>query len=671
MKRRPIHLRAPGDSTLQVDREAGIIRGVSVISAGPALGHGFEVDDVMLRQVARHALGGVRVGFTHGADDDLETRVGTLKSPRIDGGRVRGDVHFGSYSRSTPKGNLFDYLLALADEAPESLGLSIVFEPADFERRDGKSFGRVARLARVDFVGDPAANPRGLLSTPNEDPNVKVTKELRAALAARGLVGLEATDEEALAFVKSMIASAQGVGEGGDGGDGDGNMPPDGMSAAVKAGAALERKRQQYIRGVARQLSLGDTWAQQQIAGGFEIAAVNDNAIKTLETRTNAGRFNPGDLHMSREPGDGLRDAFIDSIGLKRGQRIDKPHARVRELQGRSLHEQWRYFLERSLGVDCMGLGAAALMKAACDPREFAKLSGGVVGHSTSDFPSILADSLNKTLRAEYMLRPATWRLWAAQKMAPDFKQVSRAMLADAPVPLLTAEGAEIQHCTIGDSREVYTLGTYTRQFAQTWQSLVNDDLGAFDGLERRLVLAARAIEDDLAYAPIIGNQTMTEDNVELFHTTHNNIITGTNSGPPTVVQLGAMRQLLARQQGPGGNFLNLRAKAVLCPVGLLTLVEQLVVSLVDPAKQNDAANPDWIRALVPVGDPRLDLDDATTWYVVSGDIDTVEVCFLEDEPVPVVETDQAWDVLGVRYRVRHSVAARAIDFRGLARNDG
>ncbi len=271
MKRRPIHLRAPGDSTLQVDREAGIIRGVSVISAGPALGHGFEVDDVMLRQVARHALGGVRVGFTHGADDDLETRVGTLKSPRIDGGRVRGDVHFGSYSRSTPKGNLFDYLLALADEAPESLGLSIVFEPADFERRDGKSFGRVARLARVDFVGDPAANPRGLLSTPNEDPNVKVTKELRAALAARGLVGLEATDEEALAFVKSMIANAQGVGEGGDGADGGGNMPPDGMSAAVKAGAALERKRQQYIRGVARQLSLGDTWAQQQIAGGFEI----------------------------------------------------------------------------------------------------------------------------------------------------------------------------------------------------------------------------------------------------------------------------------------------------------------------------------------------------------------------------------------------------------------
>lgn len=675
VKRRPIHLRAPGDSTLQVDREAGIIRGASVIAAGPALGHGFEVDDVMLRQVARHALGGVRVGFTHGADDDLETRIGTLRSPRIDGGRVRGDIHFGSYSKSTPKGNLHDYLLALADEAPESLGLSIVFEPADFERRDGKSFGRVARLARVDFVGDPAANPRGLLSTPNEDPNVKVTKELRAALADRGLVSLEATDEEALAFVKSMIASAQGVGEGGDDGGSDGNMPTGGdggaMSAGVKAGVALERKRVAHIRGVARQLQLGDGWAQQQIAGGFEIAAVNDNAIKTLEQRTMGGRFNPGDLHMTREPGDGLREAFIDSIGLKRGQKIDKPHARVRELQGRSLHEQWRYYLERSLGVDCTGLGAAALMKAACDPREFAKLSGGVVGHSTSDFPSILADSLNKTLRAEYMLRPATWRLWAAQKMAPDFKQVSRAMLADAPVPLLTAEGAEIQHCTIGDSREVYTLGTYTRQFAQTWQSLVNDDLGAFDGLERRLVLAARAIEDDLAYSPLTSNQVMTEDGVALFDTAHGNIITGTSADPPSVAQLGLMRQLLARQQGPGGNYLNLRAKAVLCPVGLLTAVEQLVVSLVDPAKQNDAANPDWIRALIPVGDPRLDANSVQKWYLVSGDIDTVEVCFLEDEPVPVVETDQAWDVLGVRYRVRHSVAARAIDYRGLARNDG
>lgn len=670
MKRRAaIHLRAPASSSLTVDVARGIIAGAAVLSAGPALGHGFDVDDVMLRQAHRHLLGGARVRLGHPADDDIFVRVGTLRNPRMDGNVLRADVHLGDYAKSTPKGNLYAYITALAAEAPGDFGLSLVFQPGDFERSNGRTLGRIAAIMAVDFVGDPAANPNGLLSAPRaKETTMPLPKELRQSLADRNLVSLQASDEEALAWIKGAIDSAQGL--GGDGADGDGSGGGDGgaMSAGVKAGVALERKRQQHIRGIARQLSLGEAWVQQQIAGGFEIATVNENAIKTLEQRTMGGRFNPGDLHMTREPHDGAREGLVQAISMSRGVKIEKPSERVREFQHlRPLEQIRRYF--GCLGIDTTGVSRATIARAACSRREFEKLSGGVIGHSTSDYPAILADSLGKSLRAAYQQRPASWRGWAQQRLVPDFKEQSRVSLSDFPVPQEVKEGAEIKTATIGEAKEVFTLATFARMFTITWQALVNDDLSAFDGVEQRMVLAAIGLEDTLAYQPLTSNQVMTEDGLALFHTTHANIISGTPAGPPTVAQLSAMRSKMAQQTGPGGNILALRPSALIVPTELSTVAEQLVASLVDPSKSNDTTNPAWIRNLSVVDEARLDLDSVSKWYLTTRDIDNLIVAFLEDEPSPVVESDESFETLGLRVRIRHSCAARAIDFRAFCRN--
>ena len=47
------HANAFRDETLDLDHDNHVIRNVSIIQKGPALGHGFEVDDVMLAQVAQ------------------------------------------------------------------------------------------------------------------------------------------------------------------------------------------------------------------------------------------------------------------------------------------------------------------------------------------------------------------------------------------------------------------------------------------------------------------------------------------------------------------------------------------------------------------------------------------------------------------------------------------
>ena len=50
------------------DRDAGILRNVSIITAGPAMGHGFEIDGVMMKQLASGISAkakGVKSRLTH------------------------------------------------------------------------------------------------------------------------------------------------------------------------------------------------------------------------------------------------------------------------------------------------------------------------------------------------------------------------------------------------------------------------------------------------------------------------------------------------------------------------------------------------------------------------------------------------------------------------------
>src|SRR5690606_19644587 len=60
-----------------------------------------------------------------------------------------------------------------------------------------------------------------------------------------------------------------------------------------------------------------------------------------------------------------------------------------------------------------------------------------------------------------------------------------------------------------------------------------------------------------------------------------------------------------------------------------------------------------------------------TAWYLASNMIETVEVCFLSDEPAPVLRQETDFDTEDAKLAVRHTVAAAAIDHRGLVKKPG
>ena len=147
-------------STGAIDAEAGVIRGVSLITKGPALGHGVMIDDKTLEQVkaaAEQYAGGLKVKLDHasGAGDI----IGYIDTLRIDGEKLLGDMHL---LQNSPHR---DYILEIAQRIPDTFGLSIAFSgPSEKSADKLTTLQRCSEIYSVDLVSEPAANPSGFFA---------------------------------------------------------------------------------------------------------------------------------------------------------------------------------------------------------------------------------------------------------------------------------------------------------------------------------------------------------------------------------------------------------------------------------------------------------------------------------------------------------------------------
>jgi hypothetical protein len=172
----------------RVDREAGVIRGVAVITEGEAKGHGVKIDAETVRQVyecAKTYPDGLKVQQDHGSG--VMAAVGVLRGLRIDGTILRADLYpLRTYEH---REKLFD----MAETMPGNFGLSIYFSGVS-EMKAGERFARCSEIYSADLVSEPAANPSGLFSRQNPNPTqftmttedlIKAVADLREEMGAK------------------------------------------------------------------------------------------------------------------------------------------------------------------------------------------------------------------------------------------------------------------------------------------------------------------------------------------------------------------------------------------------------------------------------------------------------------------------------------------------------
>ena len=184
----------------ETDHEKGIIKGVSVCTVGEAKGHGVNLDSEFIQEVTRQGGGlkqGLKARFGHPnmCSTALGTFIGRFKNFREEGTQALADLYLSNSAKETPNGNLFDYVLSLAENDADMFGTSIVFTRGreykkDYDNGGEKVFSPYSKTAKgercsdcdewneieseiyvecetlhaCDAVDEPAANDGGLFS---------------------------------------------------------------------------------------------------------------------------------------------------------------------------------------------------------------------------------------------------------------------------------------------------------------------------------------------------------------------------------------------------------------------------------------------------------------------------------------------------------------------------
>ena len=349
-----------------------------------------------------------------------------------------------------------------------------------------------------------------------------------------------------------------------------------------------------------------------------------------------------------------LKAAAQDVLLTRAGLKVGELHPGVRDL--------------RRMGV--VGLAEAILTLGGRSVRDLSPAGIISAAMSTSDFPSLLAATAGKALAIGYQSAPSGHAKFTGERDVPDFKSQTLVNLSQAPSLEVVNELGEYKNGGLSDGASTFQLTTFGKIISISRQALVNDDLASFTILPQTFGAAASRLEADKVFGLLTANANLT-DGFALFSAQHGNLGA---AAALSVASLGLARAAMRQQKGISGvDFIDLKPKYLIVPVGLETTAEQLIASLVDPSRNNNTPSLEFIKNLELIADPRLDAASATAWYLATspGQSEGILRAYLAGEARPNLEEDSEFRRDAISYKVRLDFAAGVMEYRALYKNPG
>ncbi len=353
-----------------------------------------------------------------------------------------------------------------------------------------------------------------------------------------------------------------------------------------------------------------------------------------------------------------FRAAAVDGLLLREGVSVEKPHAGAADFRHCSLPQIAELCL-RASNESTVGLSNAQLVSRAL---------------STSDFPYLMADVMNKSLMSSFEVEPASHRVWTGVGTANDFRDLYKIRKSEVSPMEEVQEYGEYPLAQVFDSQESYRVRRYGQTFRISYEAMVNDDLGAFSRVPSAFGASAARLESDIVYNLLTSNPDMSDGTPLFDDANHGNYLTGSGS-QLTDVNLGIARAKQRRQKGPTGQILNIVPTYLIVPAELentgLSLLNAVMVATQETANiSREQLN--WIRNLILVVEARLDENSTTAWYLASSfeQCETIERSYLNGEQV-AVEQERRFSDDSLASRARFEIGAGVLDWRGLLKADG
>jgi len=431
---------------------------------------------------------------------------------------------------------------------------------------------------------------------------------------------------------------------------------PVNVANEVAAAIAAERARASSIRNEVARAHLGTEFAETLVTEGVTIDVARTRIIDQIATAApNITNHGPATIPAAQFQ---ARATAMESAILNRANPRNQLADGARDFAGRRLIVLARDFLEAT-GVSTRAMGDVEVAQAVF--RQRGPMNAGM--HTTSDFAGLMGNAVGRTLRRAYELAPATFTSFARQTSIADFRPVSRIALSDIERMQPIKEAGEYPYLTIGDGSEQFQLAKWGGIIAISWETIVNDDLSAFDRIPGALGQEARQIESDVVYGILLDNPKMA-DGKELFHADHNNLRAA--YAAISADSLSAGRLAMRTQKAPKGRTLAITpSQLVVGPVNEQLALQYTSANFV-AARAGDT-NPEYNRALSVTVESRIQDD---RWFMSADPnaqpIDTIEYAYLSGAEGVMIEQRQGFEVDGLEIKGRLVFGAKAIDSRGL-----
>lgn len=575
------------------------------------------------------------------------------------------------YERLVGENGEPDRLVAIDWEPQE-----ISFVPVPFDAGAQVRGGVKPRTFTADVITRYKGNP----DMPRSIKQIRTAlTAARAALKKAREVEDEAKINEAqlqLEEIEAELEAAldtldEGTGDGMDGEDGDGmpNAPPAGDETrgdeedeSMQRGMKAERSRIQQLRSMGERFKLENSVVDSMITRGVTVQAANLIALNHLAERQ--ANINPqAGTVVANQTVDKMRSAMQSAILHRAAPGKHKLEGDAQNYRGMNMLDMARRSIEQA-GGRTEGMSR----------HDIAKLSLNIGGihvqraagmHSTSDFPLILGNTINRSLRAAYEEVQQTWLPLGRQANFADFRERVSVALGEASRLEKVKEGGEYKYGSLPEVGSKIRAEKWGKIIALTWEAIINDDLNAFDKIPTALANSARQTESDVIW-DLFLKDVKYSDNQNIFSSQHANVA-GT-AGPINVQTLQAARTAMRTQKGlDGKTFINVTPRYLVVGPSQELAAYQYTSTLYTPVN-NATINPVYNSQLIVIVEPRI-TDDR--WYLVGDGAETFEYGYLDGEGGLVTDTREGFEVDGLEVKARLVFGAGWVDYRSVYRNAG
>lgn len=566
---------------------------------------------------------------------DLESVLGVVESARIEGGAAYATI------RMSTREDVAPIWADIRDGIIRNVSVGYSVERYEVTREDGKRplYRAVAwtpmEISAVAIPADAAAQIRAETPRRAMQPCAVIDRAAPAASAASDKEAMMAYDEQTPAA--GTDAANPTIEAGG---------APDAVAA--------ERARSAGILALFQRHGLADR-APQAIADGLTLDQARAQVLDHLASQTApaAARSEPvlgRGLDETETQRRGMEDALTSALTRKQVGELG------RAFEGWDLIEMAAHRLGERRVPSHFGAREDLLKRAF---------------HSTSDFPFLYENALNKGLAARYLTQEPTYRRIARQRSYADFRPHTTIRVGDFPtLQPVDQEAGEIRAGTFGEARERTQVVPYGVRVNLSRQMLVNDGIGGIQQVLDDRGSAVARFEDATFYAMAFGGAsnngpTLLETGRQLFNTTD-----GTLAGTAAAITLPSVnvgRSAMMKRKSRDGADLELMPAVILVGPDKWMEASQLLAPI--QAAQAGNVNP---------FSGRLDIVETAkitgnAWYLfASPEIAPVfEWGLLDGYTAPRFRIEDVFGTQGTSLTLEHDFGCGAIDWRGGYRNAG